>query len=200
MRPKLSIIIPIHDMPNGDKFLWRTINRIMEQSFKDYEIIITKEGKMAENTNAGIRRARGEIVKILYLDDYLAHEHSLQKIVDAFEPDTKWLVTGCLHDYGDTLGNPHMPEYTDEIYTGDNRIGSPSVLAFRREGCFYFDERLSYLLDCDLYKRYHDAYGDPKILEEYNVVIGLHEGQTSNTMPDGEKREEGIYMLNKYHG
>ncbi len=51
----ISIILPIHDMKNGAYFLWRAVNSIMSQTYKDYEIIITKEGRMAENTNAGIK-------------------------------------------------------------------------------------------------------------------------------------------------
>ena len=46
-------------MPNGAFFLWRLVQSLMSQTFKGYELVITKEGKMAENTNSGIRKARG---------------------------------------------------------------------------------------------------------------------------------------------
>lgn len=197
---KISICIPYHDTPKTAYFLTRALASISIQTFTDYEIILTKEGKMAENTNAAIKKAQGEIVKILYMDDFLAHENSLKMIVEAFDKKTTWLVTGCVHDTDGNITNPHIPEYTDDIYTGNNGIGSPSVLAFRRKKGLLFDEKLSFLLDCDLYKRYYETFGKPKILDDMNVVIGLHKDQTSNTMSDGEKKEEGIYMLNKYHG
>src|SRR3990167_4224394 len=91
--PKVSIIIPIHDMKNGAFFLWRAINSIMEQTFKDYEIIITKEGKMAENTNAGIEKARGELIKILYLDDYFTDKLALEEMVKNFIGCLMWICT-----------------------------------------------------------------------------------------------------------
>lgn len=212
--PKVSVVIPIHNMQNGDFFLWRSIQALMKQTFQDFEIVITQEGKMAKNTNAGITRARGEIIKILYLDDYLAHPNALQKIVDKFG-ESQWLVTGCLHQATETgekgfyvddyLSNfyedphsPHYPEYTDDIHTGNNRIGSPSVLAFRNEGHLLFDEEMSWLLDCDLYKRYYATYGAPTILKDLNVVIGIGPHQTTHNLSDHEKQAEFNYLNKKY--
>lgn len=203
--PKVSIVIPIHaGMKSGDYFLWRLIQSIMVQSFKDYEIIIVQEGKMAENTNNGMNRARGEIIKILYLDDYFAHTNSLKVIVDNFKGDTQWLVTGCLHQRSAGRGfyedphSPHFPEYTEDIHMGNNRLGSPSVVALRNEGHLLFDENLSFLLDCDLYKRYYMTFGAPKLVKDLNIVIGIHNGQTSNIMSDNEKLDEFNYVRAKY--
>ena len=36
-------------MPNKDFFLDRCLKSILEQTYKNYEIIITENGKMAEN-------------------------------------------------------------------------------------------------------------------------------------------------------
>lgn len=197
---KISIVVPIHNMQNGEFFLWRLIQSIMMQSFKDYEIVITQEGLMAENTNAGIRKATGEIVKILYLDDFFAHTESLKNIVDAFDGDAKWLVTGCMHqtDINMPFHSPHYATYTKDIHKGVNTIGSPSVLAFRREGCLYFDEKLSWVLDCDLYARYYEMYGQPRILNDLSVVIGLHEGQTTHSLSEETKEWENDYLNNKH--
>lgn len=204
-RPKISVVIPIHaTMKDGAYFLWRSVQAIMEQSFKDYEIVIVQEGSMPVNSNAGLNKARGELIKILYLDDYLAHPHALQKIVDNFEPEDVWMATGCLHqrtggrDFYEDPHSPHYAEYTEDIHTGNNRLGSPSVVVLRNEGHLLFDENLSFLLDCDLYKRYYQKFGPPKILDDLNVVIGIHDGQTSNTMPNAEKIEEFKYMQQKY--
>lgn len=202
--PKLSVIVPIHrGMKNGDFFLWRLVQSLMEQTFQDFELVITQEGTMPHNTNAGIKRARGELIKILYLDDYLAHDNALRVIVDNFKPEDKWLATGCLHQHSDkdlyeTPHSPHLPEYAQDIHTGNNKIGSPSVITIRNEGHLLFDENLSFLLDCDLYRRYHDTYGPPKLVNDLNVVIGIGEHQTSSTMLDQDKLQEFAYMKNKY--
>lgn len=202
--PKISIAVPIHHgMKHFQFFFDRLMHSIEIQSFRDFEIVVTEEGSMPVNTNAAIKKSRGEIVKILYLDDYLAHKHSLRNIVEAFDSNTEWLVTGCLHQeyirggYEDPH-SPHYPEYTTDIHTGNNRLGSPSVLALRNNEPLLFDEKLSYFLDCDLYRRYYDKFGAPKILNDLNVVIGIHDGQTSQTMPLDDKLEEFYYMQAKY--
>ena len=67
-------------MKDGEYFLWRLIQSVMSQTYKDYEIVIVQEGTMPQNTNAGMRKATGELIKILYLDDYFAHDNALKKI------------------------------------------------------------------------------------------------------------------------
>lgn len=191
--PKISIVLPIHDMKNGAFFLWRAVNSIMEQTFKDYEIIITKEGPMPVNTNAGIKKARGELIKILYMDDWFAHPNALQEIVDAFSENVEWMITGV-------DDNP-VPTWTDDIHYGNNKLGSPSALTLRNHGAdtMLFDEKLSWLLDCDLFRRLFDKYGWPKILTNtVNVKIGKHDGQMTHLMSNDYKQSEHEYVADKY--
>lgn len=196
---KVSICIPYHDTSRTAFFLSRLFGSISEQTFTDYEIILTKEGKMAENTNASMRKAKGELVKIMYMDDYFMSPDSLENIVQNFSDTDQWQATGCIHDDGkQQLFNSHYPEYTKDIHTGNNLIGSPSVVTLRREGMLFFDENLSFLLDCDLYQRYYEKYGTPKLLNTVNIVIGIHPDQTSNTMLQEEKLQEFNYMKQKH--
>lgn len=202
-KPKVSICIPYHQMPMTAFFLSRLFASIHQQSFTDYEIILTHEGKMAENTNAAMKKAQGELIKILYMDDYFAHPLVLERIVEAFPKNGMWLATGCLHqessaDYYEDPHSPHYPSFPDNIETGNNQIGSPSVITLRNKGKLFFDENLSYLLDCDLYKRYHTKYGAPVLSNDLNIVIGIHAGQVSNVMPKDDKVKEFIYMKKKY--
>lgn len=194
MRPKLSIVIPIHDMKGGSEFLWKSINLLMEQTFQDFEIVITKAGKMAENTNAGIKKARGELIKILYLDDVLAHENALKEIVEAFDLETEWLITG-------TDNNP-LPYWTDDIVTGNNKLGSPSALTIRNTFIMapplMFDENLSWLLDCDYYHRMRKLWGEPKILLGEHINIGVGDHQVTHILTDDQKNLEYEYLREKH--
>lgn len=195
-KPKVSVVVPIHDMRDGDKFLWRLVNSLTAQTFKDWELIITKDGKMAENTNSGIKRARGEIIKILYADDYFAHKDALQYIVSSFKGG--WLATGCLHDDGMNVGMPHFPLYNHEIHTGENTIGSPSVIAIENDNPLLFDETMSWLLDCDYYKRLYERYGEPILLNDTSVILGVGEHQMTHILTGEEKLSEHQYIHQKY--
>lgn len=188
MKPKVSIVVPIYNMKHKDFFLGRCLSSIREQTFQDYEIVISDRGSMPVNTNRGIKQASGELIKILFMDDYFAHPKALQNIVDNFKGE--WLITGA-----DT--NPH-PFWTDDIISGNNKLGSPSALTMRKKTALLFDERMSWLLDCDLYKRLYDKYGEPTILDSINVNLGIGDHQMTHILTDEEKLLEHKLIEEKY--
>ena len=190
--PKISICIPFHWMKNWSFFLERCLKSIEEQTLTDYEIILIKHSTMPATSNRVIESAKGEIVKVLYLDDWLDSPDYLEQVYNAFRfPDTNWLITAAT-----TNKNPY---WTDDIETGNNKLGSQSALAFRNKGeNLLFDENLSWLLDCDLYKRLEKKFGKPAILLGVDVGIGIHDGQMTNILTDEEKQKEFNYSLNKY--
>ena len=189
---RISICIPYHNIPETAFFLERLLKSIDQQTYKDYEIILTNQGKMAENTNAAIRAAKGEIVKIMYMDDYFAHPGALQNLSDAFTGG--WLVTGCTNDAD--WGN-HYAEWDDQIHLV-NTIGSPSVLAFENKDPIFFDEKLSWMLDADLYRRLYERYGLPTISDTIDTVIGRGPHQMTEKLTPTEKQSEVEYVTNKY--
>jgi glycosyltransferase involved in cell wall biosynthesis len=203
--------------------LERNLNILINQTFKDFEIVISDNSEndeikkicadkkygnlnikyfknprkgMAQNTNASLLKASGEIIKILYMDDYLSHKNSIKNIVDNF--DGYWLVTGCDHDDGKKKYNPHSPNYNNKIFLGKNTIGSPSVLSIKNQNLIFFDEKMTWMLDCDYYKRLYDLYGEPTILEDTNVTIGTSDYQVTNILSKKNKFKELFYMIFKH--
>jgi glycosyltransferase involved in cell wall biosynthesis len=218
---KMSVAVPTHSMQDGKYFFKRLLDSLWNQTFQDFEIVICDNSDndvieeicdwyrtgiqyyrnprkgMAQNTNEAIRFSKGEIIKILYMDDYLAHDEALEKIVKHFRG--QWLVSGCTHTInGEDFFNAHIPHYCSEICTGKNTIGSPSVLTIKNDHPLFFDEEMTWVLDCDYYKRMYDIYGEPTILKDINVVMGIHEGQATNTMGDKRKLQEQEYLIKKY--
>lgn len=189
MRPKVSICIPTHDIPEREFLLKQALDSIRSQSFQDYEIVITKTGKgMAANTNAAIKQAKGDIIKILFMDDWFSHKDALKDMVQAFKGG--WLIAGS--------SNNKKPYYTGDIHTGNNKLGSPSALMFENSDPLLFDTDMTWLLDCDLYKRLYVRYGEPTVLEGNHVSIGIGAHQETNKIPDSVKKSEGIYIRKKY--
>lgn len=216
----ISIVIPTSDMVKKEEFFTRCLDSLWLQTYQDFEIIVTDNSDddvikeicdyyntgiqyyknpikgMAPNTNEGIKRSKGELIKFLYMDDYLAHPDSLLKILTHFEG--QWLVSGCLHDDGLEVFKPHIPHYSVDIHLGNNTIGGPSVLTIRNHDPMLFDETMTWLLDCDYYRRMYDKYGEPTILKDKNVIIGLHPSQATHTMGMERKLQEFNYMQQKY--
>lgn len=208
----------------GVPLLTRSFDMLLKQTFKDFEIVITDNSEndfiknicenekykslninysknvhkgMAQNTNEAMKLAKGKLIKILFQDDYLVNENSLQEIAGNF--NGYWMVTGCEHDAGDGIcKNPHFPVYKNKIARGQNTIGSPSVLTIKNENLIFFDERLTWVLDCDYYKRLYDLYGKPTILKKINVIIGKGKHQTTNHLTNQVKKEEQRYITKKY--
>lgn len=193
---KVSILIPTHTFPNSEFFLNRLLDSIREQSFQDYEIIIKDKGEgMSDKLNKALKEAKGELIKIMFTDDYFHDKHALKRIVDAHKG--YWSVTGCVHTdshvFGDEgkLFNPHFPTWNREIPIGNNTIGSPSVLLIENtEDKPYFDRSLKWLVDCDYYQKLYCLYGKPNIINSIDIVIGLHGYQETNTLEDELKEKE----------
>ena len=211
---KISVVIPTYEMfGKGVQFLTNSLEILEKQTFKDFEVVISDNSEdeaikkialmgwnfqvvysknrrvknMSGNTNNGILKATGEYIKILFLDDYLAHENALQDIAN-YKFD--WLVTAC--------SNNSSPYYADEIKRGVNKIGSPSVLTFKNQNPLLLNEELNWVVDCDYYIRLYRKYGLPVISNKVNVVIGIGDHQVTNHLSDEAKLKEVEYLCQKY--
>ena len=190
--PKISICVPFHfGMKNWQFFLIRCLESIEKQTFEDDEIILINHSTMPITSNRVIESAKGDIIKVLYCDDWLESEDYLEKLYEAFlDEQIEWVITSA--------STNKNPMWTDDIESGNNKLGSPSALAFRNTGDNLFDENLSWLLDCDLYKRLEKRFGKPTILTDIEIGIGVHNGQMTHILTDEQKLDEVNYLKKKY--
>lgn len=187
----ISIIIPYYPMKNAVPFLMRCLRSIEEQEYRDWEVIITQDGTSPATTNAGVIRAKGDIIKILHMDDFFSSKFSLTEIAEAFTDGVKWIATGCTHTRdGIERINPHYAEWNRDIKYGKNTIGAPSVIACRRSCYIPMDQNLVWVFDCDFYEKMYQKYGEPKLVKSLNVVIGLGSHQATNNITNSRKDAE----------
>jgi hypothetical protein len=231
-QPKhMSVCLPTYDMYGmGHIFLKHSFEILKRQSFTNFDIVISdysktskvKElcdyykqfldikyfknfdptGGMAANTNNAIKHATGKIIKILFQDDFLYNEKSLETIAENFDlTKDRWLVTACEHSKdGSTFFRPHNAVYNNKVYLGNNTIGSPSVLSIKNDHPLLFDTNLKWLVDCDYYKRCYDIFGKPKIINDITVAIRVGEHQITNTEATKLLRKnEYAYIRKKHH-
>jgi len=208
---KISICIPTWEQyGRGVEFLKNNFEILLSQTYKNFNVIISDHskddnikllcdeysnhfeikyfknenflGNGPANTNNAILNADGDIIKIIFQDDYLFDERALELTSKEFENDEcMWLVCGCnhTHDDGITHSNPMTPYWNDAIKRGVNTISSPSVLSFRNNNPCLFDENLTMLMDCDMYQQLFVRYGLPTILSDCLVTNRIHKHQIS---------------------
>jgi len=226
----LSICIPTYEMNGlGSNFLRHSFEILKKQSFKDFEVIISdhsnddqvknlcdqylnvldikyyrnpdERGNSSANLNNSIKNASGTLIKILFQDDFLFDNNSLQATVDNFDLEKdSWMVSACEHSKdGETFYRPFYPKYNHKIHLGKNTISSPSVLTIKNSSPLLFDENLIWLMDCDYYRRYYDTFGEPKILNKTTVANRVGKHQISNTLATSTvKIEEKKYIAKKF--
>tara|TARA_Y100001980_G_scaffold28897_1_gene9049 strand:- start:229 stop:795 length:567 start_codon:yes stop_codon:yes gene_type:complete len=141
------------------------------------------EGNISVNTNNAMKMGEGDIIKILYSDDFILTSNLTEELDKAFTSDVSWAVTGFAHtlDNGLTHYNPKIPFYNDRLLEGINTLSSPSILAMRRDIKEYFDENLVMLMDCDMYYRLYENYGNPIVINDIHISNREHQNQTQRT-------------------
>ena len=201
----ISIAIPTFESHgNGWLYLSELLNSISTQTFTDYQVIIADQSNddkvkklcnfydnimnisyydsthipkgNSTNANYAISKCTSDKIKIIFQDDLFVDNRGLEYFNNCFENNANWIVSGsfyCEDKY--FLTDSMVPVYTNDIWTGNNLISSPSVLAFRTK--HYFDENLIMLTDCDLYKRFYHLYGPPTIITNPIIYNRKHKNQ-----------------------
>jgi dTDP-4-dehydrorhamnose reductase len=231
-KPFFSIAIPTYGYNGrGSEFLEFSLKIIHNQTFKDFEVIISDHstddtilnvvhkwknkltlkyqknengrGIISPNINNAMTLCEGKWIKILFQDDFLYDEKSLEiqhNFITTSGDDLKWLMTKFYHSNdGVTFYRLYHPIWNDRIWTGNNTMGCPSGLTLKNENLIFFDEGLNWLMDCDYYQKMFLKYGTPKILDEITVVNRTWGNRLTDTTPQSLKDKE-FKMLKEIYG
>jgi len=232
LKPFFSITIPTYEMNGfGDEFLTHSFEILAKQKFKDFEVIVSdhslndvvknvcerwsevfdvkyyrndyKRGGSSPNINTAMKLAKGQWIKMLWQDDFMYNNSSLENIKKHIDnnKDIIWIASACEHSQdGTTMYRPFYPSWTSDIHLGNNRISSPSVITIKNtENKYYFDEELIWLMDVEYYKRMYDTYGEPSYLNTITVVNRTWSDSVSNSLPMERKKNEEKIMFERYN-
>lgn len=218
---KISICIPTWEQyGNGPKFLKHLLDTITKQTYSNFNVIISDHslnedilnlcrsykdtldilyiknknylGNSPANTNNCILNSDGEIIKIMFQDDFFYDDRAMELISKEFKDENcNWLVSGCNHTYdnGKTYTNQMTPSWNDRIVIGVNTISSPSVLSFRKKSNVLFDQNLTMLMDCEMYHQLYMKYGTPRIISDCLITNRMHPNQISNMYQNDINKE-----------
>ena len=210
---RMSVAIPTYESRGrGNEFLDDLFRSLEIQTFKNFEVVISDHSKNDDlvdvidkfqnkfdilyfknkndrgngpaNTNNAIDKCSGDIIKIMFQDDFFYDDEALQKIHDSFDDDHDWLVCGSNHtqDDGYNFYWDLYPKWNVDIIEGVNSISSPSVMAARKKvfDQIKFDEKLVMMIDCEIYYHIKNKFGDPIYLHDILVSNRIHSEQISS--------------------
>ena len=177
---KISVIVPVYKV---EQYLSECVNSLLEQSYKDIEIILVddgspdkcpqicdnyaqqnsnilvihkKNGGLSDARNAGIKAATGDYLYFIDSDDYLDNNNLFSEIVakiQAKEPDI--VVFGAKKDVDGIIIGNDISNYSElEQKTAiDTIVNSVKNDHLSISACSMFIKR-DYILNNDLFFRY----------------------------------------------
>lgn len=209
----------------GVDFLKKNLDMIKIQTYKNIEVIVSDHskdnrirdlctsysypkikyfkydkdyGNSSSNTNNALNKCNGDLIKIIFMDDYLENEYSLQLIIDQFMkyPEKNWLINSYYHKKHtkENYENIHHPTWNDCLLLF-NTFGCPSAVTLRNNIKTRFDSKLIWYMDCDFYHRIILEYGFPIIYHKPIVVNSIHEDQVTNKINDKLVNKERDYLI-----
>ena len=192
----LEVIISDHSINNDIENLTNNFTDLFIRYFRNEN----NRGNSPANLNFGLNHAEGDIIKVMFQDDFFVNNNSLILIDNAFtNKDAKWLVNGCCHTTDSVnFYNFMVPSWNDRILEGINTISSPSVLSFINSEIIFFDENLTMLMDCDYYTKMKNKFGVPSVLEDITVVNRTWGNRLTDTTPQELKNKEFEMLKLRY--
>jgi glycosyltransferase involved in cell wall biosynthesis len=225
----VSVVIATYEMSGrGRHFLNQALESIYDQDFSELEVVISDDSENDEiekecvewstklklkyfhnsgprisaskKFNIGIDLCEGSIIKILCQDDLLSSSTAISQTVAGLSNGHKWLVSSYFHiDENNEKLSSHVPKLNRRIERV-NTIGSHSGLAFvNGQEIQHFDEELLWRMDCELYRRFFDIYGEPFFLLTETVCVRQWSGQATNSIVQKRDRiREFVKVARKY--
>ena len=228
---EISICVPVHDPKEmHEDFLLDAFHSIRTQTLYPKEVLMSgsfrpaylknllkifneffpvrfiknKSWSTSSNLNSVVPYCSGSIVKILFQDDFFISNTALASTYRSLlKKDTIW--TACASRNFDNEAKRYVgdvnPIFNKKIAIGSNSIGSPSVIAFKKDHYLPFNEKLVWMLDCEWYLQMQHRYGDPVFLKDFQIANRLHQFQAThkvNIRHDSEaKIIKGLHFKTK---
>jgi glycosyltransferase involved in cell wall biosynthesis len=168
---------------------------------KDIEFVYVRYpdhyGNPSYNWNNGIAHATGSYIHPIAMDERLADESSVQRIVDFMQTTSaQWIGIACRVE---PEGRIHIPSWNSDIIRTNSIGGTGSVVIRDTLKHVKFDTEFTWLLDVDWYARLEIAGGKPDFLPlPVGYVVRIHPLQLTSLLTMEEKTNEDRRIEIKY--
>lgn len=191
MNPYISIIIPVY---NSAKDVRKCLSCILDQSFKDYEVIVIDDGSSDDSysiieeyqrsyscirafkhtnhgvsytRNFGLLQAKGKYICFIDSDDWVESDY-LKTFVSAIqeEPDADYVIQGILYDFGKGVTKP-LFTYPNK-YIGDCNLIAEAIPKYGllHDGC-----PVSKLFKREIIQKKHLAFNENLSMHEDHLFV-----------------------------
>ncbi len=210
----ISICVPAYQRTD---YLKRLLDSIYIQTFRNFEVVITDDSPgpevqdlamrhplkskiryfrnpstlgTPENWNEGIRRSKGDWIKIMHDDDWFTGPDSLRLFTEAIK---KGKALFWFSAYTNVFPDGHIKKIQintldlnalkklPEILVAANRVGPPSTTIFKKDPSIEFDNRMQWLVDIDFYIRYLKNHPPAEYIPLNLVRIGISSSQVTRS-------------------
>lgn len=224
-KKRISVVVPLYDPESQfQDFLNDLLESVAQQSTLPLQVILcgnqpptylgnlllrfsgllkivwlqNQSSNAPENINFGVAAAEGEVVKLLFQDDFLIDSHVLARS-QKVSAEAPWRVFACqgAQEDGSLIEQKVFPVFTNRLRDGENQIGAPSVVAFKKSSYVEMDSRLPYLFDVDWYLSMAHVNGFPSYETTTSIGIRGHAGQATHWAKSGF-RKELVLLRNKH--
>ncbi len=237
MYPQISVCLPTY---NYGRYVAQAIESVLCQSFRNFEFLIVddcskdstdaiirqyaeKDSRiryvrnetnlgMVENWNFCLQMAKGEYIKFIFGDDFLASEYALEKMLNVLESDKSISLVGSSRmifndisvntDVWKSFNKNVIINGFDMIHsclsTQNNLIGEPSAVMFRAgQATRGFNVRYRQLVDLEMWFHLLEQ-GRYAFLLETLCAFRVHNKQ--QTVVNGKEinAREGVLLYREY--
>ncbi|HKZ67224.1 MAG TPA: glycosyltransferase family 2 protein [Chitinophagaceae bacterium] len=161
-----------------------------------------------ENWNESIRQAKGKWIKIMHDDDWFSTASALEKFFAVAQKEKGAVIFSSYNDFFLSSGKQRriiipalrFRQLKKEPVTllSRNIIGPPSVIMHKNDGKHWYDPRVKWLVDIDMYIR---RLQDDRIvyLPDALINVGIGEEQVTASMHNDPEVQipEHFYFLEK---
>lgn len=162
------------------------------------------------NWNAALSQAGGELIKIMFSDDWFTYPDSLEKLAGLLEekPEAGLAFCGSMQvSSREAYPREPQPGYTDRLREDyryvfiSNQIGAPSDTLYRNRPGIAFDEESNWASDVFLYMEILKRNPSFVFTREPLISIGIHDSQYTESFQEKDERIYQDYrrLFRKYH-
>lgn len=191
------MVLDFHGDDEDDPFTIK-VNPLFAKCIANLKYIRNQQKGAAYNANHAINQATGDIIKIMFMDDYFTGEGALNHYITALaDPGKHWAIANSI--WVDDDGK-HMRDfnarYDGALPKGKNTIGMPSVIAFKKTD-LRFDASFTSSFDTEFYYRMYQQYGPPAHIPERVIAQRIHKNSLSSLQKD--HRSVDLIKMNGKH-